>query len=82
MATAGYDVVVRDLDDAFVNKGMAAIEKNLQGSVVKGKLSDAEKAAIIGRITPTTKLDPAKECQLVIEVVIERKQEKMYHFSE
>jgi 3-hydroxybutyryl-CoA dehydrogenase len=82
MATAGYDVVMRDLDDAFVNKGMAAIEKNLQGSVVKGKLSDAEKAAIIGRITPTTKLDPAKECQFVIEVVIERKQEKMDLFRE
>lgn len=76
MATAGYEVVMRDLGEEFVKKGMAAIEKNLQASVAKGKLTKSEKAAIIERISPVTTLDLAKDCQLVIEAVIEKKQEK------
>ena len=77
MATAGFEVVMRDLAEEFVKKGMAAIEKNLQANIAKGKLEESRKAVIIERITPTTTLDLAKECQLVIEAVIEKKQEKM-----
>ena len=45
-AAAGYEVVLRDISDAFVAKGMAAIAKNLSGSVAKGKLTEAEKEAV------------------------------------
>ena len=77
MAVAGYDVVLMDVADGFVRKGMAAIEKNLAGSVAKGKLAEEDKAAILGRISATTELIPAKDCDLVIEAIIENKQAKM-----
>ena len=77
MAAAGYDVVLMDVADGFVRKGMAAIEKNLTGSVAKGKLAEAEKAATLGRIIVTTDLVLARDCDLVIEAIIENKQAKV-----
>lgn len=77
MAAAGYDVVLMDVADGFVRKGMAAIEKNLAGGVAKGKLAEADKTATLGRIIATTELGQAKDCDLVIEAIIENKQAKM-----
>jgi len=77
MAAAGYDVVLMDVADGFVRKGMAAIEKNLAGGVAKGKLAEADKTATLGRIIATTELGKAKDCDLVIEAIIENKQAKM-----
>ncbi len=77
MAAAGYDVVLMDVADGFVRKGVAAIEKNLAGSVAKGKLAEADKTATLGRIIATTELAQAKDCDLVIEAIIENKQAKM-----
>ena len=77
MAAAGYDVVLMDVADGFVRKGMAAIEKNLAGGVAKGKLAEADKTATLGRIIATTELARAKDCDLVIEAIIENRQAKM-----
>jgi len=77
MAAAGYDVTLMDVADGFVRKGMAAIEKNLAGSVAKGKLTEEDKAAMLGRIIATTELTPARDCDLVIEAIIENKQAKL-----
>ena len=77
MAAAGYEVVLQDITDELVARGMGAIKKNLTGHVAKGKLSEADKEAITGRITPTTELTAAKECDLIIEAIIENKQAKM-----
>jgi len=77
MAAAGYEVVLMDVADGFVRKGMAAIEKNLAGGVAKGKLAEADKTATLGRIIATTGLAPAKDCDLVIEAIIENRQAKM-----
>jgi 3-hydroxybutyryl-CoA dehydrogenase len=82
MAAAGYDVVLRDITDAFVAKGMDAIAKNLTGQVTKGKLAEADRTAIVGRITPTTELAPAKGCDLIIEAISENKQAKMDLFRQ
>jgi 3-hydroxybutyryl-CoA dehydrogenase len=77
IATAGYEVVLSDITDAFVTKGMSAIEKNLTGRIAKGKLTGVDKALILGRIKPTTEMDLAKDCDLIIEAIIESKQAKM-----
>ena len=77
MAAAGYDVILMDVADGFVRKGMAAIEKNLAGSVAKGKLAETDKTATLGRIIATTELAPARDCDLVIEAIIENRQAKM-----
>ncbi len=77
MAAAGYEVVLMDVAAGFVRKGVAAIEKNLAGGVAKGKLAEADKTATLGRIIATTELAPAKDCDLVIEAIIENKQAKL-----
>ena len=77
MAAAGYDVVLMDVADGFVRKGMAAIEKNLAAGVAKGKLAEVDKTATLGRIIATTELAPAKDCDLVIEAIIENRQAKL-----
>jgi 3-hydroxybutyryl-CoA dehydrogenase len=77
MAAAGYEVVLTDVADEFVRKGVAAIEKNLAGGVAKGKLAESDKTAILGRIIATTELAAAKDCDLVIEAIIENRQAKM-----
>ncbi|HOG17576.1 MAG TPA: 3-hydroxyacyl-CoA dehydrogenase NAD-binding domain-containing protein [Syntrophales bacterium] len=80
MATAGFEVVLRDVTDAFVKKGIAAVEKNLVTAVSKGRLQEAEKTAILGRIRTTTGLEGARDCDFVIEAIIEKKAEKMALF--
>jgi 3-hydroxybutyryl-CoA dehydrogenase len=82
VATAGYEVMLHDITDEFVNKGMTAVGKNLTASVEKGKLAESEKAAILNRMTTTTKLALAKDCDLVIEAIVEKKQDKMELFHE
>ena len=82
MAAAGFEVVLRDIADEFVKKGMAAVEKNLAASVSKGKLPEQEKVAILGRIKTSTTLESAKDCDLVIEAIVERKEEKMALFTQ
>lgn len=77
MAASGYEVVLRDITDELVAKGMGTIKKNLTGQVAKGKLSEADKEAITGRITPTTELAAAKECDLIVEAIIENRQAKL-----
>jgi len=82
LSTAGYEVVLRDIGEAPVANGMAAIERNLAGRVKKGKLAEEEKTAILSRITPVIELDPARSCDLVIEAVIEDRRTKMELFRE
>jgi 3-hydroxybutyryl-CoA dehydrogenase len=77
MAAAGYEVVLSDITDEFIRKGMAAIEKNLSAGVAKGKLAEADKTATLGRIAATTELAKAGDCDLVIEAIIENKQAKL-----
>ena len=68
-ARAGYDTVVREVDEAFLKKGLARIESSLSRAVEKGKLKPEEKSAI--RLSGTTKLEDLKECDVIIEAIIE-----------
>jgi 3-hydroxybutyryl-CoA dehydrogenase len=66
-AAAGYNVVMTDIKDEFTAKGIATIENSLNRMIKKGTLQEADKKAIMGRITTSVDLKAVKDCQLVIE---------------
>jgi len=70
-AQAGYDVVMSDIKDEFIQKGMAAIEKSLDRMVKKEIIQESEKAAIVARIKTTTDNKDAKDADMVIEAAPE-----------
>jgi 3-hydroxybutyryl-CoA dehydrogenase len=70
-AQAGWDVVVREVDQDSLDKGIGKIEKQLARSVEKGKLEQADADAVRGRITPTLDYGDLADCDLVIEAITE-----------
>jgi len=70
-ASKGFDVVVRDIKQEFVDKGIAGINKKLDKLVSKGKMAEDEKNAVMGRISGTVDLADAKDADLVIEAAVE-----------
>ena len=70
-AQIGCDVIMRDIEDSFVDRGIKAIDKFLSKSVEKGKLAADEKGKIMGRIKGTTKMADLKDVDFVVEAVIE-----------
>jgi len=81
-AQAGYRVTLNDLNDDLVARGMAVIEKNLARDVSKGRLTEEEKGAVMGRIRPSTRLADAADADLVIEAVVENMEVKCGVFRE
>ncbi|NLO20589.1 MAG: 3-hydroxybutyryl-CoA dehydrogenase [Syntrophomonadaceae bacterium] len=70
-AQTGWETVQYDITMDLVNKGIAVMDKNLSRNVSKGKMSEDEKAAILGRIKPSISLEDAADCDLVIEAIVE-----------
>lgn len=71
-AQAGYEVSLVDIEEKFLDKGMSTIKKNLDRDVAKGRRTQTDIEAILGRIRPTVDLgEAAKDADIVIEVVIE-----------
>jgi 3-hydroxybutyryl-CoA dehydrogenase len=70
-AQAGLQVVLQDIKDEFVNRGLQTISKNLTRNVEKGKLKEQEKEEILSRIRPTTSLEDAAEVDFVVEAATE-----------
>jgi len=82
VAEAGNSVVLRDIDEKFVNRGIAGIDKNLGRAVEKGKLAQADKDAVMSRIKGIVDLKAAGQIDLVIEAVIERMDLKKQIYKE
>jgi 3-hydroxybutyryl-CoA dehydrogenase len=80
-AQSGIEVVLRDLTDAFVKKGLDTVAKNLQRGVDKGKMTAAEKDAVLARIQGTTELADLSGCDLVVEAAIEKLDVKLELFK-
>ncbi|OHR63226.1 3-hydroxybutyryl-CoA dehydrogenase [Bacillus sp. HMSC76G11] len=70
-AMAGYKVYLNDLKEEFVQKGFAAINKNLQRQVDKEKMTAEQKQEILSRLTASTDLQDAAQTDLVIEAAVE-----------
>ncbi len=80
-ARAGYDVVMRDVSAEFLERGMKAIDHNLQRDVDKARLSSDEKQTVLGRIKTTTELDAFSSAAFVIEAVTENLEVKTEVFK-
>jgi 3-hydroxybutyryl-CoA dehydrogenase len=71
-AQAGYEVKMRDIDQKFIDHGLATIKKNLERGIKKGKITQEEVEAILGRIEGVLDLKEAvKDADLVIEAIPE-----------
>jgi len=80
-AAAGFHTVVREVSGEIVEKGLKNIDKNLARLVEKGALDESKKAEIRGRLKGTTALDDLKDCDVVIEAIIEQLPDKRELFS-
>jgi len=81
-AQTGYAVVMRDVEDRFVAGGLAAIRKNLDRAVEKGRLTAQEREAAFGRVAGTTDVKRCADADLVIEAVVEDLDVKRRLFQE
>ena len=75
-AQAGFSVVVREVSDDLLKKGLGSIEKNLNRLVEKEKLSAGDRDKVMGRLKGTTKVEDLKDCDIVIEAIIEQLEPK------
>jgi 3-hydroxybutyryl-CoA dehydrogenase len=80
-AQAGLQTLVREVSQELVDKGLKGIEKNLARLVEKGALTEPAKTEIRGRLRGVTSLDELKDCDLVIEAIIEQLPAKRELFS-
>lgn len=81
-AQKGYEVIVRDIKDEFVERGLAGINKSLSKLVSKGKMTEESKEEILSRISGTTDMNLASDCDLVVEAAIENMKIKKEIFAE
>ncbi|MET8233472.1 3-hydroxyacyl-CoA dehydrogenase family protein [Micromonospora sp. NPDC005298] len=71
-AQAGWQVTLRDLDDAATTRGLGGIRKSLEKFAEKGRIEASEVEATLARITSTTDLEAAADADIVVEAVFER----------
>jgi len=81
-AQSGYQVVASEINDELLNKGLASIEKILARSVEKGRISQQDKDATLGRIKGTTNTKDFSDRDIVIEAAIENMDLKKKIFAE
>ncbi|AST93788.1 3-hydroxybutyryl-CoA dehydrogenase [Sutcliffiella cohnii] len=70
-AQAGYDVIVNDVKQESLDKGLANITKNLNRNVEKGRMTEEEKEATVNRLTWTQAIEDASSVDIVIEAAVE-----------
>jgi 3-hydroxybutyryl-CoA dehydrogenase len=81
-ARAGYNVVLRDVEEKYLQRGMETIEKNLDREVKKAKLAEAEKPRVLARLKPTTDFAAIAATDFVVEAVPEKLEIKRSVLSE
>ncbi|MFC2019781.1 3-hydroxyacyl-CoA dehydrogenase family protein [Chloroflexota bacterium] len=81
-AQSGYQVVVSEINDELLNKGLAKIEAFLVKGVERGKVTPEAKDATLSRIKGTTSMGDFSDCDLVIEAAVENIEIKKKIFAE
>jgi len=75
-AAAGYKTIVREVDDITLNKGLGRIRKFLDDGVAKGKVTGDAREATLGKLSGTTAFTGLRDCDLIIEAIIENLDDK------
>jgi 3-hydroxybutyryl-CoA dehydrogenase len=81
-AAKGYEVIIRDIKDEFVDKGISGIKKGLEKLASKGKITNEEVEEILSRISGTTDLNLLDDVDLVIEAAVENMEIKKQIFGD
>ncbi|GIN97102.1 3-hydroxybutyryl-CoA dehydrogenase [Siminovitchia terrae] len=81
-AMNGFDVILRDIEDRFLDKALSRIDRFMSKSVERGKLTEEQKQAALSHIKTTKNLEDFKEADVVIEAVIEDMELKKEVFSQ
>ncbi len=76
-ARAGYAVILRDVETRFLDRGIATIAKNLDREIKKEKITEAEKAAVLARLRPTTDIGTLAAADFAVEAVPEQRDLKI-----
>jgi len=71
-ARAGYDVILRDVEERFLQRGMETIGKNLDREVKRGKLTEAERPGVLARLKPVTEMSAIAAADFAVEAVPEK----------
>ncbi|ABC77793.1 3-hydroxyacyl-CoA dehydrogenase family protein [Syntrophus aciditrophicus] len=80
-AQRGIEVVLCDIDMKFVDGGVARMEKLMAGSIKKGKMTEDEAKAVLGRIKKTVQMEDFADCDFIVEAIIENLKIKQDAFS-
>ena len=81
-AAKGHEVVLRDIKDEFVDRGLAGIKKGLEKMVAREKMTAEAMEDLLSRISGTTDLNMAADCDLVVEAAVENMEIKKQIFAE
>jgi 3-hydroxybutyryl-CoA dehydrogenase len=81
-AAKGYEVILRDIKDEFVDRGLAGIKKGLTKLVDKGRMTNEAMEELLSRISGTTDMNLADDCDLVVEAAVENMEIKKQIFAE
>jgi len=81
-AISGFQVILHDVEQKFLDNGLSRINKFMEKSVAKGKMTEEQKKEVLERIQVTTNLEDFKQADIVIEAVIEDLEVKKKRFRE
>ncbi len=71
-ARSGYKVILRDVEQRFVDRGMEMIVKNLDREIKRGRIAEAEKGIVLGRLQPVTEMAAIAAADFLVEAVPEK----------
>jgi 3-hydroxybutyryl-CoA dehydrogenase len=80
-AQSGYKTIVREVDESFLQRGLARIKKFLDEGVEKGKVTAETRDKTLANLTGTTAFSEMRECDLVIEAIVENLEEKRQTYA-
>jgi 3-hydroxybutyryl-CoA dehydrogenase len=81
-ARAGYKVILRDVEQRYLDRAMDTIAKNLDREIKKGKLAEAEKGTVLGHLIPVTDMSAAANADFLVEAVPEKLEIKRHVLGE